>query len=197
MSAEARARLRVLEAVTDSALMALDLDKLLDALLARVRDLFSVDTASVLLVDPSGEYLVARAAVGLDEEVYQGVRVQVGRGFAGRVAKTREPVQIGHVDRSTVVNPLLWEHGLRAMLGVPILAQGELVGVLHVGSTARRRFTDSEVGLLRLVADRVAMATHAHRSRAEQAAARMLVDSLLPARLPTTDGWELAARYVA
>src|SRR5262245_29141222 len=120
MSAQARMRLRVLEAVTDSALMSLDLDKLLDALLGRVRDLFDVDTATVLLVDPSGEFLVARAAVGLDEEVYQGVRVPVGRGFAGRVAKSQEPVQLGRVDRSTVVNPLLWEHGLHVMLGVPI-----------------------------------------------------------------------------
>jgi sigma-B regulation protein RsbU (phosphoserine phosphatase) len=199
MSAEAQAtrRLRVLEAVTDTALMALDLDKLLDALLARVRDLFEVDTATVLLVDPSGEFLMARAAAGIDEEVYQGVRVPVGRGFAGRVAKSREPVQIGHVDHSTVVNPLLWERGLHSMLGVPIVAQDVLAGVLHVGSTLRRHFTDNEVDLLQLVADRIAMATHAHRSRSEQTAARLLVDSLLPTRLPATDGWELAARYVA
>lgn len=199
MSAEAQAttRLRVLEAVTDSTLMALDLDKLLDALLARVRDLFGVDTATVLLVDPSGEYLMARAAAGLDEEVYQGVRVPVGRGFAGGVAKSREPVQINHVDPTTVLNPLLWERGLRSMLGVPIVAQDELAGVLHVGSTTRRHFTDNEVDLLQLVADRIAMATHAHLSRSEQAAARMLVDSLLPTRLPAADGWEFAARYVA
>lgn len=199
MSAEQQSamRLRVLEAVTDSTLMALDLDKLIDALLARVRDLFVVDTATVLLVDLSGDYLVARAAAGIDEEVYQGVRVPVGRGFAGRVAKSREPVQISHVDPTTVLNPLLWERGLHSMLGVPILAQDELVGVLHIGSTARRTFGDGEIDLLQLVADRIAMATHAYRSRSEQTAARMLVDSLLPARLPATDGWELAARYVA
>lgn len=190
-------RLRVLEAVTDSALMAVDLDSLLDILLARVRELFHVDTATVLLVDPSGTHLVARAASGLGEEVYQGARVPVGRGFAGRVAATREAIQIGHVDESTVVNPLLWEHGLHSMLGVPILVRDELRGVLHVGSTERRHFTDADIDLLRLVADRVAMATNAHRARAEHAAARLLVDGLLPARLPATDGWELAARYVA
>lgn len=199
MSAEARAstRLRVLEAVTDSALMSLDLDKLLAALLARVRELFEVDTATVLVLEPNGEFLTARAAVGLDEEVHQGVRVRVGYGFGGRVAKSREPVQITNVDESTVVSPLLWERGLHSMLGVPILAQGELVGVLHVGSVASRHFTDNEIDLLQLVADRVAMASDAYRSRSEQSAARMLVDSLLPARLPNTDGWDLAARYVA
>jgi sigma-B regulation protein RsbU (phosphoserine phosphatase) len=190
-------RLQVLELVTDRALMELDFEKLLDVSLRRVHDLFDVDTVTVLLVDSSGDYLVAKASVGLDEEVFQGVRVPVGSGFAGRVAKLREPVQIERIDESTVVNPLLWEHGLRVLLGVPIASQGELVGVMHVGSTTSRAFTDEEIELLQLVADRVATAAHLHRSRAEQAAAVVLVESLLPARLPAAEGWESAARYVA
>lgn len=189
-------RLRVLEAVTDSSLMELDLDKLLEILLWRVRELFTVDTVTVLFVDPSGERLVARASAGLDEEVYQGVRVPIGAGFAGRVARLREPVQIDRIDSSTVVNSLLWERGLRALLGVPVLAHGELVGVLHVGSVTPRSFTKGDVELLGLVADRVAMASSLHRSRSEQLAATTLVDSLMPSRLPETTGWELAARYV-
>lgn len=193
----AEVRLRVLEAVTDSALMELEFEKLLDALLLRTRDIFDVDTVTVLLVDSSGEQLVARASAGLAEEVFQGVRVPVGAGFAGRVAQSREPVQIEHVDESTVVNPLLWEHGLRVLLGVPIVARGELAGVMHVGSIVPRRFTEVEIELLQLVADRIAMVAHLHRSRAEQAAATLLVDSLLPSRLPAMAGWELAARYVA
>jgi putative methionine-R-sulfoxide reductase with GAF domain len=195
-TAAADRRLRVLEAVTDTSLMEFDLEKLLEVLLWRVHDLFDVDTVTVLLVDSSGERLVARASAGLDEEVFQGVRVPIGSGFAGRVARLREPVQIERVDPSTVVNPLLWERGLRVLLGVPMVAQGDLVGVMHVGSTSPRRFTDVDVDLLRLVADRIAMAAYLYRSRSEQAAATVLVDSLLPTRLPTTTGWELATRFV-
>jgi phosphoserine phosphatase RsbU/P len=195
--ARAEMRLRVLQAVTDSTLMELDLKKLHEVLLWRVRELFDVDTVTVLLVDPGREQLLAKASAGLDEEVFQGVRVRIGAGFAGRVAQLREPVQIERVDESTVVNPLLWERGLRVLLGVPMIAQGELVGVIHVGSTVPRRFTADEVELLGLVADRIAMAAHMERSRSEQAAAAMLVDSLLPSRLPATEEWEFAARYVA
>ncbi|MGM1063815.1 PP2C family protein-serine/threonine phosphatase [Saccharothrix sp. Mg75] len=191
----ARTRLRVLEAVTDSTLRELDLDKLFEVLLRQVRELLAVDTVTVLLADAAGEQLVARATSGLEEEVFQGTRVPVGSGFAGRVARLREPVQIERVDESTVINPLLWERGLAVLLGVPMVAQGELTGVLHVGSTTPRRFTDEEVELLRLVADRLATAAHVHRSRSERAAA-MLQDSLLPGRLPVTAGWEVAARYV-
>jgi sigma-B regulation protein RsbU (phosphoserine phosphatase) len=189
-------RLRVLDAVTDPGLKELDLDKLLEVLLERTRDLLAVDTVTVLLVDRSGTQLVARATSGLEEEVFQGVRVPIGKGFAGRVAQLREPVQIEHVDESTVVNPLLWEHGLRVLLGAPMIAEGEVTGVVHVGSTTFRRFTDEEKEGLQLVADRLAVAVYVDRTRSERAAATMLQDSLLPARLPSPEGWELAARYV-
>jgi putative methionine-R-sulfoxide reductase with GAF domain len=189
-------RQRVLEAITDGTLRELDLDKLFEVLLWRVRDLFAIDTVTVLLTDPSGEQLVAKATSGLEEEVFQGVRVPVGKGFAGRVAQQRAPVRIERVDESTVVNPLLWERDLRVLVGVPMVVQGDLIGVLHVGSTRPREFTDEEIDLLQLVADRLALAAHVYRSRSERAAAAMLQDSLLPGRLPTPDGWELAARYV-
>lgn len=195
-SSGASIRLRVLDAVTDGALKEFDLDKLLGTLLERTRELFEVDTVTVLLVDRGGTQLVARATSGLEEEVFQGVRVPVGKGFAGRVAQLREPLQIGHVDESTVVNPLLWEHGLRVLLGVPMIAEGELTGVVHVGSTTARLFTDEEIEALQLVADRLAVAVYVDRTRSERAAAAMLQESLLPARLPSTEGWELAARYV-
>ncbi|HEX2133785.1 MAG TPA: GAF domain-containing SpoIIE family protein phosphatase [Actinophytocola sp.] len=191
----AERRLRVMETVTDSALMELDLEKLFEVLLWRVRDLFEVDTVTVLLADPAGAQLVAKATVGLEEEVLQGVRVPVGAGFAGRVAHRREPVQIEQIDETTVANHLLWERGLRVMLGVPIVAHGDLVGVLHMGRTTPRRFSGDDVELLQLVADRLAMAAHVHRSRSERAAAAMLQEGLLPSRLPSTAGWELAARY--
>lgn len=189
-------RQRVLETVTDPALAQLELEKQLDILLQRVRDLLSVETATVLLTDPAGEQLLATAASGLEEEVFQGVRVPVGLGFAGRVAATREPLMLDHVDSSTVLNPLLWERGLRALLGVPMVAGGHVMGVLHVGSTEARRFTEAEVDALQVVADRLALAANAYRSRSERAAATMLQTSLLPAHLPAVPGWELASRYV-
>jgi putative methionine-R-sulfoxide reductase with GAF domain len=187
----------VLDAVTDNALTELELEKLLDVLLRRVRDLFGVDTVTVLLLDDARERLVATAAAGLEEEVYQGVRVPVGSGFAGRVAARREPLVIEQVGPSTVVNPLLWERGLQVLLGVPMVVGGQVIGVLHIGSTVPRRFTDSDIGSLQLVADRLALAANAYRSRSERAAATMLQASLLPAHLPTVPGWELAARYVS
>jgi sigma-B regulation protein RsbU (phosphoserine phosphatase) len=189
-------RLHRIEAVTDTALSHLDLDALLRELLDRIRELLDVDTAAVLLHDQVSHHLVATAAVGLEEEVRQGVRVALGEGFAGQVAGRREPVILDRVDETTVINPLLWEKGLRSLLGVPMLAGGELIGVLHIGSVMQREFTESDVRLLQLVADRIALAAQVQLSSAERAAATALQHSLLPATLPSVSGLQFAARYV-
>ena len=78
--------------------------------------------------------LVARAAVGIEEEVEQGVRIPVGRGFAGRVAAERRPVILDDVDHADVLNPILREKGIKSLLGVPLIAAATSLGVLHVGS---------------------------------------------------------------
>jgi len=189
-------RLRRIELVTDAALTHLSVEDLLAELLERVQGLLAVDTVAVLLLDASSEQLVATAAKGIEAEVRQGVRIPLGRGFAGRVAANKEPVILPQVDHTTVLNPILWEHGIRSLLGVPLLISGTVIGVLHVGTLGSRRFSDDDVQLLRIVADRMASAIQARQAETERAAARMLQRRLLPARLPVVAGLEMAARYV-
>ncbi|MEU1684944.1 GAF domain-containing SpoIIE family protein phosphatase [Micromonospora sp. NPDC005707] len=188
--------LRRVEAVTDATLSRLDVADLFDELLDRVRDLLRVDTAAILLLDVRAQQLVATAARGLEEEVRQGFRVSIGRGFAGQVALTRRPVIVQTVTSDNVVNPVLLEIGLQSLLGVPIMARGELVGVLHVGTLSPRQFNLEDVRLLELVADRVSLASSARANTLDQTAALALQRSLIPAELPQLPDLELAGRYV-
>jgi anti-sigma regulatory factor (Ser/Thr protein kinase)/putative methionine-R-sulfoxide reductase with GAF domain len=189
-------RLRRIEAVTDAALAHLDVEDLLVELLDRVRELLAVETATVLLLDSSSQQLVVTVARGLEATVRQGIRVPVGKGFAGRVAAEKRPVIIERVDDTNVLYSVLPEHGICSLLGVPLLISGTVIGVLHVGSLVPRRFTDDDVRLLQIVADRVALATQSRRAEVERTAAAVLQRSLLPARLPVVPGLELAARYL-
>ncbi|KZB86892.1 PP2C family protein-serine/threonine phosphatase [Amycolatopsis regifaucium] len=189
-------RIQVLEAITDTALGHLGPGKVMETILGRVREVMGVDTATVLRFDPEAQLLRAVAASGIEEEVYQDVQITLGAGFAGRVAAERRPVILDHVDETTVVNALLWERGLRALLGVPMMAGDDLVGVLHVGSVTPREFTEADVDLLRLVAARIALAVQIDVSTADRAAASALQRSLLPGRLPDVTGMQFAARYV-
>jgi K+-sensing histidine kinase KdpD len=151
----ARERSEHVQAVTDAALAHLEVSELLNVLLPRIRDSLRTDTCTVLLLDPETNELVARAAVGIEEEV--GARIPLGAGFAGRVAAEGRPLVID-VDEYPVNNPILREKRLRTMVGVPLHARGVALGVLHVGTLTPRRFTEDEVELLQLVAERVAIA---------------------------------------
>jgi signal transduction histidine kinase len=154
----ARARLERIQAVTDAALANLELDELLGVLLPRIKEILATDTCAVLLLDRERDELVARAALGIEEEVEQGVRVPVGRGFAGRVAAARTPIVLDDVDSADIWNPILRQKGIKSLLGVPLLRGGDAIGVLHVGSLTPRKFTKDETQLLLFVAERVAVA---------------------------------------
>src|SRR5262245_51864353 len=191
----AEARLSDIQSITHAALSRLDEQDFLAELVERVKAALRTDTAAVLLLDHSGN-LIATAAAGLEEEVRQGVRIPVGRGFAGRIAAERRPVILDHVDHSTVLNPILMAKGIHALLGVPMVSGGRLMGVMHVGSLAPREFTADDIDLLQLAADRAAAAVQSLSARADRAAVGALQRSLLPSALPVVPGLQLAARYV-
>jgi K+-sensing histidine kinase KdpD len=175
VSAVATDHLRRLQRITDAALAHLRLDDLLSALLKRTHQELQVDTAAILLLDEERQELVARAAVGIEEEVEQGVRIPVGKGFAGRIAAMREPIILSDVNHGDVLNPILREKGVKTLLGVPLIIEGRAIGVLHVGSLTPRRFEDVDVELLQLVADRASLAIdHARLFEAEEEARRRL-----------------------
>ena len=83
------------------------------------------------------------------------------------------------------------------MLGVPLLTADRLLGVLHVGRLEHRPFTDHDVALLQVVADRVAGAIQSQKPRGRTRRRRRswnAASSLNGCR--ATPGFELAARYV-
>ena len=189
-------RLRAIQSITDAALSRLDDRDMLAELLERTRDALQADTAAVLMLDFASGQLIATAAAGLEEEVGQGVRIPVGRGFAGRIAAEHRPVILDHVDHTTVLNPILWAKGIRSMMGVPMVAGGRVIGVLHVGSLTPRQFTSDEVELLQLAGDRAAAAVQSVNARADRLAAVALQRSLVPGVLPVVAGAEMAGRYI-
>jgi signal transduction histidine kinase len=148
--------LRKLQLVTEAALSALDLEPLFEELLIRTRDALDADTCAILLLDTQTNELVARAAKGIEEEVEAGVRIPLGKGFAGRIAAYRHPVVLPDVDHADVLNPLLREKGIKSLLGAPLMSRDKVLGVIHVGTLKPRDFTTDDVELLELAAERVA-----------------------------------------
>ena len=162
-------RMRQVQTVTEVVLAHLSLDKLLSELIDRVHDAMDVDTVVILLRE-EGDDLVAWATRGLELDVR--IKVPIGSGFAGQVAQQKSPLMIDDTDKANFHTPFLREKGVKSLLGVPLLIEGRVVGVIHVGRLTPRPFTEDDARLLELVAFRVALAIDNARLFEEERAAR-------------------------
>jgi GAF domain-containing protein/anti-sigma regulatory factor (Ser/Thr protein kinase) len=192
----ARRQLEALQQVTDAALAYLSQDELLTELLDRISAILRSDTAAILMLEPGGRMLRARAAKGIEEEVEQRVTIPVGKGFAGRIAAESRPMVIDDVHHADIANPILREKGIRSMLGVPLLIEGRVLGVLHVGTLTPRHFTDEDRDLLQHAADRAALAIEHAQLSEQRRLAEALQRRLLPRRIAGIPGVEVATRYM-
>jgi signal transduction histidine kinase/CheY-like chemotaxis protein len=151
------------ERIATSALESTDLDAFLRSLLGIFHDAVgSVDAAGILLRE--GDWLEARASLGLDDGVATRFSERVGEGFAGTIAASRKPLYV--TDAGSDAVPAAWRgRGLRGLLGVPLVIDGDVFGVAHIGSSRASDFSSSERRLFAAVAERAAAAVERVRSR--------------------------------
>jgi PAS domain S-box-containing protein len=166
----ATARLQAAHEIAAAAISHLELDDVLRVLLGRLTMALHAETANVLLLTEDGNHLLVRASHGIEEAIRRDLRIPVGRGFAGRIAATRTPFILDDVATTEIVSDVL-RASARSLMGAPLVAAGQLVGVLHVGSVRPRSFGPEDLQLLELVASRVAAAIeHARLYEAERLA---------------------------
>jgi PAS domain S-box-containing protein len=156
-------RLRAIDTITDSALVHLGVDDLLRELLARLRRSLEADYASVLLLDDERKMLYVRAVDGPSHERLSSLRVPLGKSLSGRIAAEGRPLIVD--DYSTIdltgvegLAPSEMRERAQSVMGAPLRIGDQVIGVVIVTSIQARRFTEEELKLLLLVADRAAPA---------------------------------------
>jgi signal transduction histidine kinase len=154
LAARSPSRLVTALRITESVNRETTLAEGLDALVVGVREALATDTAAVLLTEDSaqGPALVLHAARGRLSTNPASARTTVGRGILGRIAEQRETIVVNDVHELGDVPPLLGTERLVSFIGVPVVDQGHLIGVLYAGSRSSRRFRDEDRQLIELVA---------------------------------------------
>jgi PAS domain S-box-containing protein len=163
--------LGALQALTDTALSNLTLDNLLDELLVRVVDAMSVDEAAILLVEetPEGQILALQAALGCEDT--DNVRIPLGQGFVGSVAASRAPLAVDDLTTFPMYYSAL-RRDVCSAVGVPLLVEDRLLGVVQARTRHPHHFTQQDVQLLQQAADRIALAIDRARLYAGEQQAR-------------------------
>jgi signal transduction histidine kinase/CheY-like chemotaxis protein/PAS domain-containing protein len=160
VSAQMRAEKRSasVQQITEAMLGDLPPDTLLHEVLVRVQEALETD-AAVLLVGKAEKdeevTLRVRAVVGPDVEIGS---VAVRGGFSVAVATERRPIVWSDGDPEQIFTAVVRGAPARSLAGVPLLLGEHLLGVLEVGSLRPRRFTEEDVKLLQIAAERIALA---------------------------------------
>src|SRR4051794_17206466 len=105
------------------------------AITAIAQRFFAAAACSIAVVDDEAEELVYVAASGAGAEAVTGIRLPIGRGIAGWVAQSGQPIAVSDLSRDTRfardVAESTW-YVPTALLAVPIETDDQLIGVLSI-----------------------------------------------------------------
>ncbi|MBZ4420432.1 PAS domain S-box protein [Myxococcus sp. RHSTA-1-4] len=183
--------LQALDRISTAALGSDDVAGFLPRLLQVLREtVAAVDMAGVLLKD--GDSLRVASVVG--EGLKAGARVPEGEGFVGTIAATRQPLLVHEAGSDARVGePVLREAGLRALYGVPLVLDSEVLGVALMGSRASSELSEADLLLFRAMAARATALLAQAQAHARERAARAEAEASL-ARLRESEAglrrWE-------
>ncbi len=159
--------LETLHSIVQEVNRAPDLDTALETIVRRVKQAVKADVCSVYLNDFKRRSHVLRATDGLHQEAVGKVELPLHRGLIGLVCERAEPINIddGPKHPRYMFVGETGETVFHGFLGVPIIQNRKVLGVLVVRQKEPRQFDDSEVTFLFTLAAQLAGAiTHASAS---------------------------------
>jgi GAF domain-containing protein len=153
----------VAKALTSS----LDLDSILQTIMEKMAEYFRPDTWSLLMVDEEHNELYFAIAVGDAAEALKDVRLKVGEGIAGWVAKNGEQLIVPDVYTDPrfakrIDQVTQWE--TRSIICVPLNSKHRVLGVIQLVNVDMKGFADQEIFFLQALCDYAAIAIENSRA---------------------------------
>lgn len=143
-----------------------DIQRLLDVVAEIAVQVTKTDICFIYLLDDAGEELILRAAKGPTKGVVGNIRLKMGEGITGWVAKTRRHVAIDREvfrDHRYKAFAELQEDRFHSMLSVPLMANDQLIGVINIRTNPPHEYTESQIRLMERIAEQVANALQSSR----------------------------------
>jgi len=147
----------VAKALTSS----LDLDSILQTIMEKMAEYFRPDTWSLLMVDEQKDELYFAIAVGAAAEALKDIRLKVGEGIAGWVAKHGEQVILPDVESDPRFAKRIDEATrceTRSVICVPLRSRLRVLGVIQLVNADISQFKEQEIFFLQALCDYAALA---------------------------------------
>ena len=165
----------------------LEVETVLDTVVARANQLAGADACTIYEYDEGSEEFHLRATHNLNPEVAEAIRampLRKGEGVMGRAAEMGQPVQVADITEpgayQSSLRAVLIGGGYRAALSVPLLREDQIIGSLSLTRKTPGEFSPEVIELLKTFATQSALAIQnarlfreiADKSRQLEAASR-------------------------
>ena len=135
----------------------LDPQEALQLILSEAVRLMRASSGSVVLINPTTNFLEIQASKGLPENAAE-LKLRVGEGITGWVARVGQPARVGDVARDP--RYIMLQRNVRSELAVPLEVNGEVRGVLNVDSDMENAFSADDQELLEALALQASRVIH-------------------------------------
>ncbi|HEY5854158.1 MAG TPA: helix-turn-helix domain-containing protein [Aldersonia sp.] len=146
-----------------------DLDTVLARLVTRAHDMMGTDVTYLSEFDTHTRDLRVRKSVGAVTPEFQHLRVPAGMGLASRIADTRTAQWVARYGDYTggphedTIDAAVQAEGIVSILGVPMLAEGSVLGVLFAATRREHAFTAEETAMLQALASHASVVVQTAR----------------------------------
>jgi phosphotransferase system enzyme I (PtsP) len=142
--------LKILRRIVQEVNAARDLPEALDTVVHGVNEAMNTEACAIFLADPELGKNILVATEGLNKNLVGKVQLKLGEGLVGLVGERAEPINLENA--ATHPNythyPELGEENFKSFLGVPLIHQRHVMGVLFVLQKEARCFDEAEEAFL-------------------------------------------------
>jgi PAS domain S-box-containing protein len=154
-------RFQVLRTIDAAIMASFDSRVTFDVILEQVVNILELDAADILILDPRSQLLHYVAGRGFKTGSLQHTNLRIGEGYAGVAAMERRVIQVhdlsdapGEMRRS----PKFQEESFKLYLGVPLIARGQVKGILELFHRTQLVLDPEMMEFLEILSGQVAIA---------------------------------------
>lgn len=152
-------RISALYEVSKAMSTTMELEKLINLILDLLLKETGADSASLMLVDETGEELKIKSAIGIPEEIIKKTKIRVGESISGYVVEKGTPLLlVGKVVDDKRFKNIVIKEGIKSAMVVPLKLKGKVIGVLNLSSyTKEDNFSEEDLQLFTIFAEQAAV----------------------------------------
>ncbi|MDX1522361.1 MAG: GAF domain-containing protein, partial [Anaerolineae bacterium] len=139
----------------------MDLQAILSQVITSTNEIFEAEAGSVALLEPAGDMITIRAAVGAGAEAVRGLSLPANKGVIGWVATQQQPALIPDVTLDDRFNSEVDKDSgfhTRSILCVPMKVAGHTIGGIELMNMHPDYLSENGLKILRVIADHAALA---------------------------------------